>query len=558
MSYLCRASRLRTSRAQGPVTLKLERLAEIAGMAQAGVRVRGNANNASSARSVNSNNLASNCNANNGASAHVQKTTAILAAGSAENTRQGSKLERLLAKAAETPLMPMLKHLRMFTEDEIKRAMRKAAQGHGKKSEVKSMLAHEDEYARRVAGDIRSGRYLDKMSYRDMTITNRSRKRREVRSPSLYTRVLQIAWMQRVLPIYERHDPMIGLNCKVGCGITASIRNRSLLHRLKHVMYDRRDLEYGLLIDQRKCYEHITQGVFRRKLKQLVSDKWTVDFGTDVVFGGEKVLPIGTPSSPLAHHIVMLDFDCMCRSMAPVVLRYADNIFMASSSKAELQQAKWRAKNHWWYDLGIRAKRQDTRIFRLSEPLDLCGFVVHRNEGKSVTDHDKGYTRIRKGTATRARHCSNNDSWASYFGMLQHADGYRLIEQIEDNMKLQQLSAKIRIDRKMDAPKIEVRDLADNQVVFNIYDYEIRRDRDGKPNWIKCLIGINEVVEGQPTGKVLAREFHGNYSCLIEAMEAWEKEFGRDQMLPIEDAVIENQCGFIFKGSTNQLKYIEV
>lgn len=41
-------------------------------------------------------------------------------------------------------------------------------------------------------------------------------------------------------------------------------------------------------------------------------------------------------------------------------------------------------------------------------------------------------------------------------------------------------------------------------------------------------------------------------------MEAWEKEFGRDQMLPIEDAVIENQCGFIFKGSTNQLKYIEV
>ena len=37
----------------------------------------------------------------------------------------------------------------------------------------------------------------------------------------------------------------------------------------------------------------------------------------------------------------------------------------------------------------------------------------------------------------------------------------------------------------------------------------------------------------------------------------WEKTFGRERMLPIEDVTIENQCGYIFKGSTNQLKYIE-
>lgn len=93
--------------------------------------------------------------------------------------------------------------------------------------------------------------------------------------------------------------------------------------------------------------------------------------------------------------------------------------------------------------------------------------------------------------------------------------------------------------------------------MFAIYDYEIRRDKDGKANWIKCLIGIEEVVDGQPTSKVLAREFHGNYSCLIEAIESWEKEFGRSAMLPIEEVTIENQCGYIFRGSTNQLKYID-
>lgn len=454
--------------------------------------------------------------------------------------------------------MPMLKHLRMLTKDDIRKAIVKAAKGHGQKPEVKSMLKDVDAYARRVFDDIQSGAYREKMAYRDMQLTGKDKKRRDIKSPSLYTRVLQIAWMQQVLPVYERHDPLIGLNCKVGCGVTANVKRRSLLHLLKHTMYDRRDLTYGLVIDQRQCYEHITRSVFRRKLKQLIKDEWLVEFGVDVVFADGNALPIGTPSSPLAHHIVMLDFDSMCRSMAPVVLRYADNVFMASSSKEDLQQAKWRTKNHWWYDLHVRAKRQDTRIFHLSEPLDLCGFVVHRNAGKTVTSHDKGYTTVRRNTVSRARRCSNNDAWASYFGILQHADGYRLIQQIEDKMKLQQLSAKIRIDRKMDAPKIEVRDLADNQTAFNIYDYEIRRDKDGKANWIKCLIGISEVVDGRPTGRILAREFHGNYSCLIEAIEAWEDAFGREAMLPIEDAVIENQCGFIFRGSTNQLKYIEL
>jgi hypothetical protein len=58
----------------------------------------------------------------------------------------------------------------------------------------------------------------------------------------------------------------------------------------------------------------------------------------------------------------------------------------------------------------------------------------------------------------------------------------------------------------------------------------------------------------QPTE---AGEFHGNYSCLIQAIEAWEQAFGRTAMLPIEEVQIENQCGYIFRESTNQIKYIE-
>ena len=445
----------------------------------------------------------------------------------------------------------------MLTKEDIEKAMKKATIGHRGKWEVLRMLKHPEQYRDKLYNDLLNGDYVQHIHYKEMDRKGRNDKDRHLMSPSLYTRVLQIAWCTAVLPHYRQHDPMDGLNCKVGCGITAPTRRRGAAKRMKHIIYDCRDLQYALVIDQRKCYDHITRSVFRRKLSKIVKDKWLIEFGCNIVFTPGGRLPIGTPSSPLAHHIVMLDMDCMIRSLAPIHVRYADNVFLAANTKNELQQAKWRIKNWWWYDLGIRAKRQDTRIFPLSIPFDFCGYVFHRNESKSVSDHDKGYTTIRRSIAKRIKHCNNNASYASYFGIMKHADSYRLMQETEQKMKLQELSARIRIDRKMDARRIEVRELADNGVVFCIYDYEIRRDKAGVPNWIKCLIGIPEMSDGQPTGRILAREFHGNYSCIIEVMDKWEKTFGRKRMLPIEDVTIENQCGYIFKGSTNQLKYIE-
>ena len=102
---------------------------------------------------------------------------------------------------------------------------------------------------------------------------------------------------------------------------------------------------------------------------------------------------------------------------------------------------------------------------------------------------------------------------------MKHADSYRTdAKETEQNMKLHELSSRIRIDRKMDAQRIEVRGSWQTAVWCSpSTTTSCDRDKDGKANWIKCLIGIQEVVDGQPTGKVLAREFHGNYSCLIEA-----------------------------------------
>jgi hypothetical protein len=36
-----------------------------------------------------------------------------------------------------------------------------------------------------------------------------------------------------------------------------------------------------------------------------------------------------------------------------------------------------------------------------------------------------------------------------------------------------------------------------------------------------------------------------------------DSTFGKNALLPLEEMEIENQCGYIFKGSTNQKEYIE-
>ena len=121
-------------------------------------------------------------------------------------------------------------------------------------------------------------------------------------------------------------------------------------------------------------------------------------------------------------------------------------------------------------------------------------------------------------------------------------------------MKLRELTQSIRIDRKMDARNVEIRELIN--VPVTIYDYEIKYNAQRQANWIKCLIGIEEVIEGEHTGRIIAREFHGNYQGIIQFILECEQKYGKANILPIEDAEIENQCGYIFKGSTNQLMYI--
>lgn len=436
---------------------------------------------------------------------------------------------------------------------DIEAAAFRAFRGHSGKREVIKFKNDFESECNALYSALKDGSWRQKLSYRKLVKVNNNGKVRNIESPSLYTRIYQHLFLNIIEETYFSKDNRLGVNCKQGYGITATDKSKSAVKRLKHIFYDCRFLNYYLVIDQRKCYEHISTKVFRKMLKRMISDTELVDFATDVCFAG-KTLPIGTPTSPLAHHIIMLWFDYIIKGMTRYSVRYADNCFLSFSTKEEAHQAMWRIQNYWWYELGLRAKRHSIIIAPMTKPCDFCGFVFHRNPGRKVTDHDKGYVTIRKSIIRRAAKCRKDVSWASYFGIMQHSDSYRIMINTERNMNLSSLTQKIRINRNLDAKNIEIKELLNRKIT--IYDYELRYNSQREANWIKCLIGFEETENGEPTGRIAAREFHGNYQGIIQFIQMCEREYGKKDILPIEEVEIENQCGYIFKGSTNQLNYI--
>lgn len=314
---------------------------------------------------------------------------------------------------------------------EVEEAILKACKGHMKKSEVKNMLLNKERNIEYIYNIIKNNTYFSEIKFIKLEKINKNGKKRKINAPSLVTRILEYVFIFKVINIYNKIDNKVGLNCKAGCGLNAKRKENSVYHRMKHLYYDRRDLSYILSIDQRQCYNHCTPKVFRKEALKIGIDKDIIDFGINVSFIDNK-LPIGTPASPLIHHIMMYMFDEWIDNEFEWCIRYADNVAIGCSDKAKANEAKWRIKNYWWYELGIRANSKDTLIKPIdNSPLDFCGGVFYRNIGKNTNSHNKGFAVSRK-RLIRAAKSSTEKNWSCYYGQLSSLDNFKIIEKIKN------------------------------------------------------------------------------------------------------------------------------
>lgn len=439
----------------------------------------------------------------------------------------------------------------MITEETVKEAFKKASKGRSKKPVVVEFRKDLDANCSALADIINQCKVAEHVRYLRLKRKNNNGKWRDIDAPTFMTLVLQHVWLLLTKPLYMAKETGIARNCIEGRGILSDDIDTGLLKPMRRLFYDYRQYTHLVLIDERKCYEHTTVKAYRKGMKLIGADRKLIDFGEAVGFV-RGILPIGTPTSPLMHHIAVFPFDLWVNDNYPQALRYADNVFVPVTSLEEGQQAMWRIKMFWWYELRVRAKSKEQRVISIdSKPVDICGFRLSRLIPRS-DNHGKGLTHIRKSIYHNAIHAETAASFASYFGILQNADCFESLENKCEEMKLNELTSRCKLKRDMDAEVYEPKDVLDLEL-FDIIDYEIRHDKDGNDNWVNLFCGKKK----DGSTKLKAFSFHGNMPCIYNWLRMIEKSFGDRSFLPIEDARLIKRRGYLLDGTAEIIEEID-
>ena len=440
----------------------------------------------------------------------------------------------------------------MVTEQNVRDAFFKASEGRNKKSAVVEFENNLDDNCKIIADIINSGKVSEYVKYIKLRRKNTNGKWRDIDAPTFFTLVMQHVWIMLVKPMYMAKETGIARNCIEGRGICSEDIDKGLLRPMRRLFYDMRQYSHLVCIDERKCYEHTTVKSYRKGMKAIGARRELIDFGEAVGFV-RGILPIGTPTSPLMHHIAVYPFDVWLNGNYPHALRYADNVFVTVLSLEEGHQVMWRIKMNWWYELGVRSKSTEQRVVAINDKLvDICGFRICRFEPRK-DNHGKGLTRIRKSIWHNAMHAETEESWASYFGILSHADCYRSLVKKCKEMKLEELTSRCKLKRTMDAIEYDPREVLEIGS-FDIIDYEILKDKKThEDNWINLFCGRKK--EG--TNKLKAFAFHGNMKCIYMWIRMLEEEFGGKSFLPIEDVRLIKRRGYLLDGTAEVIEEID-
>ena len=331
-------------------------------------------------------------------------------------------------------------------------------------------------------------------------------------------------------------------NCIKGRGINSCQRRYDPVHRIRRIINKYHPWGY-LQLDIKKCYEQTRPDILFARHASIWKDKRLLSMLRDISFC-DTGLPIGTPTSPLNQHIMMMGFDRFVRQelKIPHYMRYADDILLFGD-KEKLHEAKWRIANHLWYNLGYELKKEAHPTPMKVAP-DILGYVFH-------TDH----TRVRKSTKQRMKRAWHNPrSRASYLGILKGANARNLTNKL--NMKISFLTTKeTLVRRRMDSPLIDIEELEGK--TFDILDFEVR-DPDKKKGkyWMRMQVRYEQ--DGKQVTR-LVKGFQEPICCFLKNMvqymtktaaisgvsydEVWSKT------LPFEECEVENDKGWVIKGT---------
>ena len=438
---------------------------------------------------------------------------------------------------------------KFISKENIKKAIINAAKGKRRYRKVRKVLNNIDEYVDKLYELLTNDLFVPSPYVTSILKTEYGKEREIFKLPFFPDRVVQHDVSLCLRPRLTRAMTSDTYACIKDRGINCNNARFNLNKKVKRVIESPRYRHctlYCLKMDIRKCYPSVDNKKLAELNRKYCKDKKMLELLDLLNFNdGCSGLPIGNFLSQLWINIVLTELDRYVKEELKVkhYFRYMDDIVIISDDKKELHQWQWRIMNFVWYELRMEMNEK-RQVFPVSDNrqgrgIDYGGYVFHR-----------GFTLVRKRIKIAfAKNRHKPLSVPSYIGILQHCDARHLTEKIvnkdnketrsEKDMQLTQCG--IKIDRPFEGDNIKIEQVIDKKI--EVLDFDVRPS-EKKPgsDYLKMQIRY----EGRK------RFIGGGYQFLCDFLKNAEKQYGKDQLLPLTDVIIRHKRGYYFDGTIDE------
>jgi hypothetical protein len=461
----------------------------------------------------------------------------------------------------------------------VKEAALEAASGKKRNAEINAFMKDFEGNCRLILERIRCGYYLEtEILYRPLVKVSFTGKIRNISCCSFEWRVLMHVILALIRPKFMKALSDNAYNCVPGRGITCKTRKHSLVWKLGKDVYHNKKAQWYVKVDIKNCYASTRAEVVWKAQERLFKDPQLLGHLRKVSMCHQG-LPIGTPLSPVNHHIVMMSLDRhIQQGLHDIVAgyhRYADDIVVFARTKEDAKRILAEIKIWMHRELGYRLKR-NIKLCPISVPIDMGGYVFIRNK---KTPGQPGYVRLRKSIKNRAKkRMTSKEAIGSYYGLICHCSGTNLwkvlIEKYIKNKKLMKFAENIKTRRDIkNIKRFEMKDILGKDLL--LVDFDLRQ---GKGDSMSVGMILAEKLEGEYTNPFTSKTtsrysiFRTSTSSksiieflvqLQDQLESGAKKEGisltdyKKKELPMTGVVILDNGGYYFKGSVDFVESIE-
>ena len=357
-----------------------------------------------------------------------------------------------------------------------------------RKREVRRVMNDVEGFCQRKTNELRSGMYKVG-KYRHFRLRDK-KKERDISVLPYEDRCVQNDAKDAIQPLLLRNmtDDMLG--GLPGRGVLVN-GHYGVVSRMRELMNDA-SLTHYIQGDVAKFYDNIDNIIAMRTIERNVTDKRTLALIRQHLFN-QKKLAIGDPFSHLIANAVMSIIIRSIKTQHPNIrlVNFADDVFIASNSKAELTEVRKTMK-----DEASKLRLHFHRLYVRPMP----------SKGKTVTfcgyKFGRGYVKLTQRTKKRyikARHSER--SMGSYNGMLQVADTKHLRQLTERNYN-RHMSEKIRRPFAGRPMKIETLEGISHTIVDMAVKTSRQKDSDSYMHVQAIADGLGLVVYSTGSAKI--------------------------------------------------------